>query len=344
MKVRRCITRLKRRKGIFIAFVLFLVLTIKLLNFFVFGNEKMEVLLYRMIKSYKDKGLIRYETTQSLCQDHDNTPLKLLIMISSRITHFHRRTALRKSWISLFSSNDTIRYSFVIGRSESTVYNDAANTERNVFNDIILLDLEDTDDSEASKTIGILNWTHKNCAKVQYLLKINDDTFLNIYTLNKYLKRNKQENAIIGCKTDGSENEHFLQKYLFRHLYFSTTVQNVHPVYIKSSAYLITGDIISKLYMATNHVQHFCSEDKYITGLCREYIKAEAVGHSGFSCGYRDKGPCGSNFRYAITGNQYYPDELVRMWKELNNRWSDCRLIDNYWISIAFDTVKKYMF
>ncbi|XP_062590641.1 beta-1,3-galactosyltransferase 5-like [Saccostrea cucullata] len=337
MKVCQYFTRLKGRKPLLVVCVFICVVLInKILNRFVYCNEGKKVKSYRLVQAYVDNGLFQFKSTQPLCQDPQKTPLNLLVMISSRPTHFDRRTALRESWISLLSSDKRIRHFFIIGRSKTAFYNEIANTEGNIFNDIIQMDMEDTDENETNKSIAMLGWVHKNCAKVQYVLKINDDVFLNIHLLIKDLQHTHKKNAVIGCRVDDSKT---ILNSVFRLVSFAQFDRSKQPVYVKSSAYLITGDIISKMYMATHHVSNITTEDKYITGLCREYIKAEAVGHPGFSCGYRDKGPCGSNFRYAITGNHYYPDELVRMWKELNNRWSDCRLIDNYWVSYAFDVV-----
>ena len=81
-------------------------------------------------------------------------------------------------------------------------------------------------------------------------------------------------------------------------------------------------------------------EDVYITGLCRRHIGALAKSHAEFSCGYRDKGPCGSNFLYEITGHHYSPKEVQRMWSELQNRWSDCRLVDSYFVYRVIDIFK----
>lgn len=72
-------------------------------------------------------------------------------------------------------------------------------------------------------------------------------------------------------------------------------------------------------------VFHF--EDVYITGLiCRKEIGTVALEHKGFNCGYRNRGPCGNNFKFQITGHHYTPREIQRMWLELQDRWSYFRL------------------
>lgn len=336
--------RTKRWKTFLTTLILFLlVLKSNILCRFVcvWNDEGKEATSYSMVQAYVEKGLIKYNAVSASCKDRGKS-LNLLIMIPSRITNFKQRAALRKSWLSTTKTNNTVHHIFVLGKSDNAFYNDIASAESNIFNDIISLDITDTNENETLKSVGILQWAHVNCARVTYLLKINDDVFLNIHSLLKYLNRTKPLNAIIGCRQDKMQSFHL--PFLNKRDSFFMDVDFTHPVYIHGSAYLISGDILSQLYLATRRVPVFLFEDIYITGLCRQYIKADAIGHSGFSCGYREKGPCGSNFRYSITGNQYRPEQIVRMWKELQDRWSDCRLLDNYWLSRTFDVLRNMLF
>jgi hypothetical protein len=335
----------KRWKIILTVLILFLlVLKTNILCRFacVQSDEREEITPYKVMQAYMENGLVKYNAKSTSCRDHGQS-LDLLIMIPSKITNFKQRTAIRKSWLSTAKTNHSIRHFFVLGKSDNVFYNAIASTESNIFNDIIRLDMTDNDENETLKSIRILEWVHMNCANVKYLLNIKDDIFLNVNSLLKYLKRSKPVNAVSGCRQDGTQISH-LPSVKKHDSSLMTGVDFSHLMYIRGSAYLISGDIITKLYLATQRVPVFSSEDIYITGLCRQYIKADAIGHPGFSCGYREKGPCGSNFRYSITGNNYRPEEIVRMSKELNDRWSDCRLIDNYWISRAFDILRKILF
>nr|XP_022321613.1 beta-1,3-galactosyltransferase 5-like isoform X3 [Crassostrea virginica] len=115
---------------------------------------------------------------------------------------------------------------------------------------------------------------------------------------------------------------------------------DVFPDYISGPAYVLSGDILSKLYSATKLVPYIFLEDVYLNGICREKVSVKAVGHPGFSCGFRDEGPCGGFFRYKITGHHYFPDEIERMWLELRDRWFTCPFKHSYVVSKFLDILQ----
>lgn len=141
--------------------------------------------------------------------------------------------------------------------------------------------------------------------------------FLNSYLLINYLKKIKPVNSIIGCKvTNGTVNRNKLSKhYISKEEYKPDNF----PDYFGGPAYVISGDILGKLYLATSEVPSIFIEDVYITGMCRDYINALAVGHPGFSCLLRIKEPCGRHFWNLTTGHPYSSGEIERMWMQLND-------------------------
>jgi hypothetical protein len=222
-----------------------------------------------------------------------------------------------------------------VGNSDKTEINDIVKEENHLYNDIIIVDINERYDNLIEKSIYMLEWLHMNCGRVKYVLKVDDDIFLNVQNLLHHLQQTSPTNSIIGCKVKNTSPFRFpLSKwYISRQQYEFDTF----PDYISGPAYLITGDILSKLYFATRKVPRIFLEDVYINGLCRQYIKAQAQGHPGFSCGYRDEGPCGAHFRYKITGHHYYPTEIERMWNELNDKWHTCPFQHSYWVSKFVD-------
>lgn len=229
----------------------------------------------------------------------------------------------------------------MLGKSRNSIDQTLAETENSIYNDILFEDILETYENLSLKSIAILHWAMENCEGVRYLLKIDDDMFLNLPRLLKELKAHPKMNSITGCKVSGA--------YPFRSAFSKWKISrdeyenDYYPEYMAGTAYLISGDIISSLHSAAKRVPYFIYEDVYITGLCRQHIDAAALQHKGFSCGYRDAGPCGKNFRYKITGHHYTPDEVQRMWLELQDRWSKCRIVDTYFIYRLVDLF-KYMF
>lgn len=271
----------------------------------------------------------------------NGSSLFLFISVPSSVANFRQRSAIRNAWGSVATVNPSLKVVFFVGTSEERKLKQIIAKEKQIFQDIVEIDVKEKYENLAKKSIGILKWIYMNCNSAMYFLKVDDDIFLNIGKLVDDLKRMGPRNSIIGCKVMNTSPFRFpLSKwYISRKQYSGDTF----PDYISGPAYVITGDIFSKLYFATKTVPNIFLEDVYINGLCREHINGVAVGHPGFSCGYRDQGPCGTNFRYKITGHHYYPKEIERMWDELNDKWHTCPLSQTYWFSKVVDVFNSFL-
>lgn len=302
-------------------------------------KERSEKIFYTLIQAYVKSGLLHLPIpSQVHCR---NRNVFLLIMVPSAVSNFEQRSAIRKTWGNVSIITPSVLVKFMLGKSRNSIDQTLAETENSIYNDILFEDILETYENLSLKSIAILHWAMENCEGVSYLLKIDDDMFLNLPRLLKELKAHPKMNSITGCKVSGA--------YPFRSAFSKWKISrdeyenDYYPEYMAGTAYLISGDIISSLYSAAKRVPYFIFEDVYITGLCRQHIGAAALQHKGFSCGYRDAGPCGKNFRYKITGHHYTPDEVQRMWLELQDRWSKCRIVDTYFIYRLVDLF-KYMF
>lgn len=62
--------------------------------------------------------------------------------------------------------------------------------------------------------------------------------------------------------------------------------QDNFPDYFGGPAYVISGDILGKHYMATSEVEvsSILVDNMNVTGMCREYIDAFSMEHLGFRC------------------------------------------------------------
>lgn len=285
------------------------------------------------IKKALDKNKFA-ESPLKPCEE-DGKSVVMLIMVNSGVTNFKHRTTIRESWGSVSKTDKGIRLIFVIGKSEDPAVQERVNLEKVVSNDILETDVVEAYDKLTYKSIAILEWTHTHCSQTKYLIKVDDDIFFNIRRLLAELEEKNPRNSIIGCEESRNAPVRF---FLFKwHVTREQYSADTYPVYITGPAYLITGDIISKLYHATSQVPYFFVEDIFVTGLCREKIGAKVVGHKEFSCSYRDRGPCGVNFRDYIVGHHYYTEEMTRMWGEMNNKNAKCRFRDYYWIATILD-------
>ncbi|XP_062569707.1 beta-1,3-galactosyltransferase 1-like [Saccostrea cucullata] len=303
------------------------------------SKDNVQITSYKLVQAYVNAGIIRsFSTKPVTC---DNKDVFLLIIVHSSVSNFEKRNAIRNTWGNVSNVEKPILVKFLLGKSKEDTQQDLATTENRIYNDILFENIIETYENLTRKSIAMLRWASMNCHRVRYLLKVDDDIFLNLPRLLNEVTKNPTENSITGCKVKDSTPFRFpINKWTVSRTQYK---EDYYPDYIAGTAYLISGDILHNLYMATQKVPYFIFEDIYITGLCRQYIEARAVEHKGFSCGYRDEGPCGKNFRYGITGHHYSPSEIKRMWVELQDRWSNCRILDNFIIYKLVD-IFRFMF
>lgn len=71
--------------------------------------------------------------------------------------------------------------------------------ESHLYNDVIQESFYDTYNNLTLKSIMLLKWATTNCGKLTYLMKTDDDMFVNVPTLMKALKgRAKSTGTLIG--------------------------------------------------------------------------------------------------------------------------------------------------
>ena len=64
-----------------------------------------------------------------------------------------------------------------------------------VYKDILRLDYQDTYENLTNKTVLTLRWIAEKC-EPKYVLKTDDDCFVNILVLSTWLQKNKQKHEI----------------------------------------------------------------------------------------------------------------------------------------------------
>lgn len=266
---------------------------------------------------------IKTENYPGRCEDD----LELLILVPSSMWNFKHREAIRKTWGNKNSSDAKTRLLFFTGTSLSNeAFQQMFKDEQRQFQDIVKVNITESYDSLTKKSVALLKWAHLNCPGVRYVLKSDDDMFINIQNLVNVLRKTKPKNAILGVKN--SHSVPFRDKgskwYVSREQY----PKDKFPIYISGTAYVITGDIITSLYNSTLYVPSLFIEDVYLNGICRERIGAEAFHLSGFDTA-RSRGKVnGRSFEKRITGHHFSPKDIILMWDELKTVLKPPRSVD----------------
>lgn len=210
-----------------------------------------------------------------------------LVAINSAATNLQQRQAIRETWFKwVKASNQSIL--FFIARPEDPFLLKELELENYYFNDIVLLSvrvsfklaltefikqifpcepsiLKETYYLLTFKTLSILHWSLSNCPNIRFLIKCDDDMFLNWPKLNAFLTENQnQTNTIIGKPNRDTKpnRDRFSRWFMPKELY----ELDYYPDFADGPIYILTADLLPRLLNATNEVKPIYLEDVYVTG------------------------------------------------------------------------------
>ena len=110
--------------------------------------------------------------------------LRLFLLILSAPSYKDRRDGVRKGYISVWRG--CFEYKFLVGRSHNETLDEMVKRENGIHKDILLYPYEDSYSTLTSKVIwGFYNTTRDYA--FDYLIKTDDDTFLNIKTISAFI-------------------------------------------------------------------------------------------------------------------------------------------------------------
>ncbi|XP_011497062.1 PREDICTED: beta-1,3-galactosyltransferase 1-like isoform X2 [Ceratosolen solmsi marchali] len=235
-----------------------------------------------------------------------NNTSYLIILICSAVGNINARIAIRNTW----------------GQSDNDTLNSYAADENNLYNDIIQERFYDTYNNLTLKSVMLLKWVISNCDKVRYIMKTDDDMFVNIPTLIKTLReRPKSTGTLIGsliCNakpiTD-PKNKWYTPKYMYS--------DRTYPSYLSGTGYVMSSDVALRLYKAALSIPVLHLEDVYITGLCAKEAGLKPVNHHGFSYIPRNLDIC--SLRETITAHKVNASNMYTVWNKLKNFSTNCK-------------------
>lgn len=233
----------------------------------------------------------------------------------SRITNFAERQAIRDTW-GLYQTRPDIALGFVIGlpdkeHSTNRTTIKQVENEKRAWKDIIQCDFIDTYVNLTLKVLASLEWSSKFCTTSKFILKVDDDVFLNVPRLLELIDKNEfAKNTIYGnVRTNGSVIRNPSNKYFLSHREFRN---NTFPTYVSGPAYLMSGDIIAPLYARALQMRFLHLEDVLFTGIVANHLNISRVHEPAFINKRFPFTKC--NVDYAISLHMIRPEEQKRLW------------------------------
>jgi len=216
----------------------------------------------------------------SVCGDES---VDLLVLVASALKHADRRSAVRKTW---GANNQAVKVVFLLGAqkagSEDQHLESEIQKEWKYSRDLVRKDFVDSYQNLTLKTLGGMHWASSHCPQAKWVMKTDDDMYVNVPLLRSHLKKAHPHphRVITGCVKNGPQGA----PQPIGHN--GATFAPVHPPFTAGAGYVLSGDLPGLLFAKSLDLRLIKVEDAFLTGYCARALgNVEKVHSPNFSCG-----------------------------------------------------------
>jgi hypothetical protein len=259
----------------------------------------------------------------------DGMGVKLLILIISAPGHFSHREAIRLTW-GHYTLRSDVAIAFLIGKTDDLNTIDGLNQEMALYDDIIQANFQDSYQNLTLKSMAMLEWTSSYCSKAEFLLKADDDMFINVDNLLEFIDKvdkdgmSRSEPKIYGhFVRNGEPDRRETSKFFLSYDQFSG---NTFPDYVTGPAYLFSSTLIAQSFFDKGMESRFNPmEDVFVTGLLAEALnvsRVEVAEFQSFPIRLAMKNNCALSKYISIHRVSYH--EQFEIWRRLSDGKEEC--------------------
>lgn len=218
----------------------------------------------------------------------------LLLFVKSSPENFQRRQAIRDTWgnetYAWSELGASLRMVFALGvhrdDGQRSSVQRALLQEGQAYGDLIQQDFLDTFHNLTTKLILQFHWAHEYCPQAHFLMSADDDIFVHIPNLVKYLrqllsKKSGAKDLWVGHVHRGSppirrkESKYYVPEDLYP--------WPSYPDYTAGAGYIVSADVAAKIYQATLVLNSSMYIDDVFMGICAKTMGVSPQEHVYFS-------------------------------------------------------------
>lgn len=236
----------------------------------------------------------------------------ILLLVFSKHENVVQRKALRKTWLSRAKGNVT--YMFVFGKSEIEELNYNVADEHQLYDDILLINFTENYRNLTLKTVSAFKWAVSNCKHVNYVMKVDDDMWVNLEALQETVTSplGLSSNTLYGsCSKNARPFRKPTHKY---YVPFSIYNESTYPPYCSGTGYLTHMNLIKDIVQLSRNIPFFPLEDIYIA-LCLQHLGYNVSNMMQFHAYKVYPHPCIYRSKNVITSHGLTANELKLIWK-----------------------------
>ncbi|XP_071104955.1 beta-1,3-galactosyltransferase 5-like isoform X2 [Haliotis cracherodii] len=252
---------------------------------------------------------------------HSNPYPLLLVLVMTMHDHVEEREAIRDTWGSVVKTkkwgdsdiHENTMILFLLGKPDNNSKSDLIRQENEVHHDIVEADFRESYYNLTYKVLMGYKWAKQFCPAAKYILKVDEDTFINMAALVKILGTLDLKNTVMGPYFETAAVERGGKHQLGKEGY----PFNFYPPHVKGNFYVMPTELAFRVLEAAEHMPYVSIEDAFITGILMKVIGGKHIGVS--PAAYLPQGPsnriCDFNQPFKFASQKVTPNMAREIWK-----------------------------
>ncbi|XP_046546685.1 uncharacterized protein LOC124256765 isoform X2 [Haliotis rubra] len=244
---------------------------------------------------------------EGLCKSSGRSQnLQLLMLISSAPGNYQARSTIRQTWGAKCRDSDTMKCLFVVGLASSSEDNDKILLENDHHGDILQIGFKDSYSNLTYKTVSSLKWASKHCYNANYIMKTDDDMYVNTELIPIMLQAAPRRKFMGGsCWGTSNPNRDTSSKWFVS---FKSFHKPKFPPMCSGTGYIMSMDVVRSMLFSSRNVPFFHLEDVYVA-LCLQKYGILPINIMGFSNMFQEFDAC--HYRNGVMTSHQVPPELL---------------------------------
>ena len=151
---------------------------------------------------FNDFLSFRYRFSVPSCHSVDANR-SIFIAVISAPSNFDKRNIIRQTWrkhVPIVEAQGLMGmsgFAFILGLPDNNEIQKKINEENKINGDIIQIEIPDYYRNLSLKVAGLLHWLYTKCSIADYVLKADDDVYVNVRNLAHFVQSNSPSNLSI---------------------------------------------------------------------------------------------------------------------------------------------------
>ena len=248
----------------------------------------------------------------------------LLIFVKSATGRAERRRAIRSTWGNEAyiqrRTGVTVKVLFALGAPSAPEDQEDLEREDRLHGDLIQQDFSDTFRNLTLKVLMQFRWARQRCANARFVMTADDDTVVHTPNLVDYLQDAAQRNATglwVGYVNKGVTNVPTRDTASKYYLPIETYPWSRFPPYTYGSGYVVSRDVVEKIYQASLTLNASIHIDDLVMGVCA-YLIGITPQHHVFFQGAKKVPYHDCMYDHMFNSHGHHGQDMYDFWKEVS--------------------------